>query len=177
MLGKAANTYKPPRTDTMLFAVRVLTAWRSGGPFRWLHAYVACWRLGPLWVALHNGTARGYTPIHRPHFALYRRLIEIRDGQLALNAHLPPTAADWATQATAGISDETKRAAVIEAAKIAAALAARAVDATAQSHPEPPPGAPDADVDLAAETAWLLAVTKAFTTSPIPAMARRRFGR
>jgi len=161
----------------VLFTVGMLIARRSSGPFRWLHAYVACWRLGPLWAALHNGTAHGYTPIHRAHFALYRRLIEIRDGQLALNAHLPPTAADWATQATTGISNETTRATVIEAAKIAAALAARAVDATARSHPEPPLGTPDADVDLAAETAWLLAVTKAFTTSPIPAMARRRFGR
>jgi hypothetical protein len=157
----------------------LLIAWRlrAGAPFRWLHAYIACRRLGPLWLALRDGTAgRGYTPIHRAHFALYRRLIEIRDGQLALRAHLPPTAADWAAQATTKISDETTRAAVIEATKIAAALAAKAVDAT-RSHPEPPLDAPDTDVDLAAETAWLLAVAKAFTTSPIPAMARHRFGR
>jgi hypothetical protein len=157
----------------------VLIAWRlrAGGAFRWLHAYLACRRLGPLWAALHDGTVRGYTPMHRAHFALYRRLIEIRDGQLALRAHLPPTAADWATHAAAGISDETTRAAVVEAATIAAALAARAVGVTGRSQPEPAFGGPNADVDLAAETAWLLAVTKAFTTSPIPAMARRRFGR
>jgi hypothetical protein len=153
-----------------------LIAWRlrSGGPFRWLHAYVACRRLGPLWAALHDDTVHG--PLHRAHFALYRRLIEIRDGQLALRAHLPPTATDWAATAAADISDETTRAAVIEATKIAAALAARAANATHQSQPEPALDAPDAHVDLAAEIAWLLAVTKAFTTSPIPAMARRQFG-
>jgi uncharacterized protein DUF6545 len=155
----------------------VLIAWRLQSSGQWLHAYIACRRLRPLWTALRNDSTRpGYTPIHRAHFALYRRLIEIRDGQLALRAHLPPTAADWATQATTNISDKTTRAAVIEATKIAAALAARAVNATNRSHPEPPIDAPDADVDLAAETEWLLAVAKAFTTSPIPAMARRRFG-
>jgi hypothetical protein len=155
----------------------VLIAWRLRSSGQWLHAYIACRRLRPLWTALRNdSTRRGYTPLHRAHFALYRRLIEIRDGQLALRAHLPPTAADWATQATTNISDKTTRAAVIEATKIAAALAAKAVNATNRSHPEPPIDAPDADVDLAAETEWLLAVAKAFTTSPIPAMARRRFG-
>jgi hypothetical protein len=155
----------------------VMIAW-SLQPFRWLHAYVACRRLSPLWAALHDATGRrGYTSIHNADFALYRRLIEIRDGQLALHVHLPPTAAEWATHAVdeAGIDDEPTRTAVIEAAKIAAALAARAAGRPPTT-PHPPSGPPNAQADLAAETAWLLAVSKAFATSPIPAMARRRFG-
>jgi hypothetical protein len=155
----------------------VLIAWRLR-QFRWLHAFLAYRRLSPLWAALHDTTARrGYTSIHKAEFALYRRLIEIRDGQLALHVHLPPTAADWAAHAVdeASITDEPTRTAVIEAAKIAAALAARAAGRPPTT-PEPPSGPPNAQADLAAETSWLLAVSKAFATSPIPARARRRFG-
>jgi hypothetical protein len=118
------------------------------------------------------------TPVRNADFALYRRLIEIRDGQFALYAYLPPAASDWAAQAAdeAGITDEPTRTAVIEATEIAAALAARSVNALGRSDVPGRSANLATRPDLVAEATWLLAVTKAFTTSPIPATARRHFG-
>ena len=158
-----------------------LIAWRlqPRGPFRWWYAYIAYRRLTPLWLALREALPEIGKPasVHTVDFALYRRLIDIRDGQLALHAYLPPTAAEWASRAAdrAGITDEPTRSAVIEAAEIAAALAVKSAGGLPLAA-SAPVGLSDARADLVAETAWLLAVTEAFTTSPIPAQAGREFG-
>jgi hypothetical protein len=162
----------------------VLIAWslRLGPPFRWLRTLLDWWRLTPLWAALHEPRSRptGYRSIRNVDFALYRRLIEINDGQLALRAHLPSTAPDWAARAlaSAGIGDEPRRSAMHAATEIAAALAARTANVAVRPA-DPPDSRPDpaaTPVDRAAETAWLIAVTREFTTSPIVAQARLRFG-
>ncbi|MEV7028322.1 MAB_1171c family putative transporter, partial [Kitasatospora sp. NPDC093558] len=135
-------------------------------------------RLQPLWSALHSAvpeislTAEAGVlglggVLRNPEFALYRRVIEIRDGQLTLRAHADPRVAGWAAEASAG------DAAVVEAAVLAAALESAAaghrpaVDGAGYSPGELAP-------DLAAETAWLVTVSRAFARSAVVAQVRRR---
>ncbi|MFJ8471220.1 MAB_1171c family putative transporter [Kitasatospora sp. NPDC094011] len=135
-------------------------------------------RLGPLWSALHavlpeisladsvGGLGPG-GPLRDPEFALYRRVIEIRDGQLALRAHLVPGLPAWAAEAGAG------DAVVVEAAVLAAALESAAAglgpasDAVGYRPRELP-------ADIGDETAWLVRVSTAFARSAVVAQARRR---
>ncbi|MGW2250151.1 MAB_1171c family putative transporter [Kitasatospora sp. NPDC001660] len=134
-------------------------------------------RLEPLWSALHSavpeisltaevGVLGLGGPLRNPEFALYRRVIEIRDGQLTLRAHVDPRVPGWAAEASAG------DAAVVEAAVLAAALESAAagrrpaVDGTGYSPRELAP-------DLAAETAWLVTVSRAFARSAVVAQVRR----
>ncbi|MFJ9697009.1 MAB_1171c family putative transporter [Kitasatospora sp. NPDC101183] len=135
-------------------------------------------RLGPLWSALHGalpqisladsvgGLGPG-GPLRDPEFALYRRVIEIRDGQLALRAHVQPDVPAWAAEASAG------DAVVVEAAMIAAALEAAASGRrpSGEAAEYRPRGLP---ADLDAETAWLVRVSTAFARSPVVAQVRAR---
>lgn len=61
----------------------------------WIHSYRAYLRLRPLWKALHQASPdialdpprswpRDLLPPRDPHYSLYRRVVEIRDGQLML---------------------------------------------------------------------------------------------
>ncbi|MFF2073699.1 MAB_1171c family putative transporter [Kitasatospora sp. NPDC058162] len=145
-------------------------------------------RLGPLWTALRTavpglslaeavgGLGPG-GPLRDPEFALYRRVIEIRDGQLALRAHHRPQAVEWAAAASAG------DAAVVEAAALAVALESVALESVASGSAalesvaeaaSAGPGPRELPADLAAETAWLVRVSTAFAHSPVVAQARRR---
>ncbi|MFE7560249.1 MAB_1171c family putative transporter [Kitasatospora sp. NPDC057500] len=141
-------------------------------------------RLGPLWSVLRSehpeielvtperdfGPAGGRREIR---FALYRRIIEIRDGQLCLRPHLHPGVARWVREVT-GPADPEEFAAVVEAAAIAAALeAARA----GRRFPAGPGGGwvphPVA-AGLREEAAWLVKVAAAYGSSPVMAHVRRR---
>ncbi|WP_051813135.1 MAB_1171c family putative transporter, partial [Kitasatospora sp. MBT63] len=85
-----------------------LTAWAGlpARPLRRLRAWYRYRRLAPLWAALRTavpeiafdaaGAAGGHRLSTDAEFALYRRVIEIRDGQLALRAHLRPEIAERA---------------------------------------------------------------------------------
>ncbi|MFI6444104.1 MAB_1171c family putative transporter [Kitasatospora sp. NPDC050543] len=160
-----------------------LTAWagRAVAPLRWLRAWRSYRRIGPLWSALHAARPEIALEPSAPwwsrggagrnaEFALYRRVIEIRDGQLALRAYVHPSTARWAGEAGPG-PDGTGCSAVVEAATVAAALEAAAVDRRFGGAAFPAPGPRP---DLAAEAAWLELVAEAFTGSARVARVRRR---
>jgi hypothetical protein len=177
---------------TALLATGGATATLWGGPLgapvRWLRAYRRYRALEPLWSALHRelpqialdpSAAERRPGLRRAEFALYRRVIEIRDGHLALRPYFDADVGRWAAGAA---EDGRARQAVLEAATIAAALenkrAGRRHSAqgapTAGAAPQPPAAVA---ATVAAETAWLLEVTAAFTGSPAVAAVRRRVRR
>ncbi|MEV4443151.1 MAB_1171c family putative transporter, partial [Streptomyces sp. NPDC049577] len=149
---------------------------------RRLAAYRRHRRLYPLWAALHEAIPTiALTPAHSPfadrltvrrlEFRLYRRVIEIRDGQLALRGHYDPAAEEEARRAgvAAGLSGDALRA-HLEAVRIRAALAHRARHgAAAAGHTPagpPAPGGPSEHTGLSDETAWLVRVATAFAALP-----------
>lgn len=164
----------------------------SGGPLaapgRWLSAYRTHRALEPLWSALRtelpqialDPTAPRRPVLWRAEFDLYRRVIEIRDGHLALRPYFPADvtgrAALTGTDGTAvGPGERSAEVrAVVEAATIAAALEGkRAGRAPAGVHPSSPVSQQIAGT-VTAEVAWLLLVTAAFVSSPEVAAARAR---
>jgi hypothetical protein len=99
-------------------------------------------------------------------FLLYRQVIEIRDGQLALRPYIAPGVAETATALArrAGLPEEEIQS-TVEAATVAAGIAAKE-QGRRQSGP-PVPGAVPGGSDLGTEVAWLAKVSRAFTTSPV----------
>ncbi|WP_411113030.1 MAB_1171c family putative transporter [Streptomyces sp. 029-5] len=153
------------------------TLWggRLSAPGRWLRAHRAYRALEPLWAALYvelpeialPASAAGRRPgPRRTEFALYRRVIEIRDGHLALRPYLHPYVPVWVAEELRR-TDERDHDAVVEAAVIAAALENKragqrqdgALPGRAAHTPPPMPGT------VEAEAAWLLRVTDAFRHS------------
>jgi hypothetical protein len=143
-----------------------------GGPTRWWRAHRAYRQLQPLWsalcaelpeIALQGGTGKGAArlrpPVRRATFALYRRVIEIRDAHLALRPYFEPGPAP--DEDGGGRTGAAAR----EAAAITAALANRRDGRrpAAQSVPTWPVAG-----TLDAEAAWLVQVTRAFTPPPGP---------
>jgi hypothetical protein len=141
-----------------------------GGPLRWWRAHRSYRALQPLWsalcselpeIALHGGTGKGAArrrpPVRRATFALYRRVIEIRDAHLALRPYFEPA------PPPDGDDGEPASAAAREAAAITAALANRRDGRrpAAESVPTWPVAG-----TLDAETAWLVQVTRAFVPPP-----------
>ncbi|MGC0316995.1 MAB_1171c family putative transporter [Kitasatospora acidiphila] len=157
------------------------TRWgaRITAPARWLRARRRYRALEPLWSALHTavpGIALAPRPGRRPplrtaEFALYRRIIEIRDGQLALRPYLPPQLPEWLAAVEPGGEPDG---AVLEAAALAAALEARRAGRPGGEPagpgwvPQPVPGT------VAGEAAWLLQVAAAFAGSRLVAEVRQR---
>lgn len=140
----------------------------------WL--WSAYWRLRPLWAALRQVIPEVTLP--RPsgvrlniRYRVDRRVIEIRDAELALRAYSPPEVPGRAEAAarSAGL-DADKSVAVAEAAVIATALAARR-----DGQPPRRDGTPGEVInavpgnDLRAEVARLILVSRAFRRSPIVA--------
>ncbi|MFI5530867.1 MAB_1171c family putative transporter [Kitasatospora sp. NPDC051853] len=174
-------------TLVMVIGGMTATAWggRIAGWVRRLRARRDLRRIGPLWealyavrpeIALEPPSARGRRgPAGDPEFALYRRVIEIRDGQLALRAHLHAEVPGWASTACAAARLDRRRTdATVEAAVLAAALEAAAAG---RRYPYPGTGGhtpPATTADLRTESAQLVLVAEAFTHSPIVAAVRRR---
>ncbi|MBB4950240.1 hypothetical protein F4556_005775 [Kitasatospora gansuensis] len=147
----------------------------TAAPVRWVRAWTAYWRIGPLWTALHRAVPEIAlsTPTTRlrpafprgAEFALYRRIIEIHDGRLALRPYVHPGVHTWAV-ATAGRQGSGGNAAArAEAACIAAALAAAEAGLPYRAGPPVPYAAHELQASIEAETAWLIDVTEAFTRS------------
>jgi hypothetical protein len=161
----------------LLFMVGVtIPAWGPvlGERVRWVVDYRSYRSLRPLWLALHAAEpsftllpARRRWP-RNVGLSVYRQVIEIRDGQLALrpyvDADVPVLAEDSAVRA--GLSTEDARA-TAEAAVIAAGIAAKARGGPAD--PEAVAGTVPGGTSLAAEVAWLRRVAHAFARSPIVA--------
>ncbi|GDY30153.1 MAB_1171c family putative transporter [Gandjariella thermophila] len=138
----------------------------AAAPLRWLRHHRAYRVLHPLWAALRDAIpeitqAAGESDTDQPRdigWRLARRVIEIRDGLLLLAPYRDPS-----TGAAARPENHGRRpdpAAAAEAAEIAAALRARRAGAApAVAVPRPPEHQAE---DLAAETAWLRRVARAY---------------
>ncbi|MEU3049143.1 MAB_1171c family putative transporter [Streptomyces sp. NPDC006984] len=157
---------------------------------RWLRACQEHLMLRPLWSALRAVLPDGAVLAGRGRgveFARYRRVIEIRDGYLALRPYLHPRTARWTAEALDRHPvPGPRRPAVVEAAAIAVALecagargGGRAADGRTGEAIGPPP-APCTEAvrdSLDAEAAWLTRVARELTCSPAVAYARACAGR
>ncbi|ONF72110.1 MAB_1171c family putative transporter [Amycolatopsis keratiniphila] len=151
-----------------LVGLCAMVLWVLGGLFTtWDGALrlARSWRriraVTPLWKELVAAHPQIALPVrHDLEFTLYRRVIEIRDGLLALRAHVPPHIGDWLRVPV----DEPTRA----AAELAAALVMREAG---RSWPDNPAGPHPSATD---ESAWLGAVSSAFTRSRVVREVRER---
>ncbi|HJT04918.1 MAG TPA: MAB_1171c family putative transporter [Pseudonocardiaceae bacterium] len=134
-------------------------------------------RLRPLWEILHEAQpdithatpVRPWSPSWPGHIAelLYRRVIAIRDGLLALQPYRDPTDThEYRRQAAAGPSDR-RRAAAIEAADIRAAVHRRQHNMAPREY-VPGSNATIAQDDLDSEVRWLTLVSDALTRGEPP---------
>ncbi|WP_405365943.1 MAB_1171c family putative transporter [Kitasatospora sp. NBC_00039] len=169
---------------TLGFAGATASAWADWA--RHMRAWHDHRRLGPLWSAMRAAlpeielvTPAGPLGAGRRRrrrdvqFALYRRIIEIRDGQLSLRPHLHPAVPLWVREFI-GPAEAEELAAVVEAAALAAAL-----EAARAGHRFPfGPGTGCVPHPVAAgiheEAAWLVKVAAAYTGSPAVAHVRDR---
>ncbi|MGW4523268.1 MAB_1171c family putative transporter [Amycolatopsis sp. NPDC004378] len=130
-----------------------------------VRAYRAYRRIEPLWTALRAAVPGialdpGRELAGGAEFALYRRVIEIRDGHLALRAHFDPELPSRAEAAArrAGVR-EADLAATVEAVTLAAAIeagrAGRRFERGEMTDPLP-------DADVTTEAAWLIQVSRAW---------------
>ncbi|GAA4664870.1 hypothetical protein GCM10023347_16200 [Streptomyces chumphonensis] len=128
--------------------------------------------LFPLWNALRAATPAIVPPARVPwwdfELRLTRRLAEINDGRLALRSHTDPAAGPTARRLgeEAGLAD-TELLAVVEAARLRAAVTAKARHRTF-----PPDGGeecagPIGGADGIGELDWLVQVSRAFAASPV----------
>ena len=105
-------------------------------------------------------------------FRLYHRVVEIRDGALALARYVSPDVSTWLREAGLDAESDDDRAVITEAATLAVALEARAtgrefdVDSVSDQHV--------LAADIGAETAWLVRVAEAFTYAPVVDRVRQR---
>jgi hypothetical protein len=133
-----------------------------------VRAYRAYRRIEPLWAALRAAVPGialdpGRELAAGPEFALYRRVIEIRDGHLALRAHFDPgLPARAAAEARRAGVPEADVAATVEAVALAAAIEAERAGRRFAPADEKPEHLEDADADVAAEAAWLVRVSRAW---------------
>ncbi|WP_103350244.1 MAB_1171c family putative transporter [Amycolatopsis sp. CA-128772] len=132
-----------------------------------VRAYRAYRRIEPLWTALRTAVPGialdpGRELAGGAEFALYRRVIEIRDGHLALRAHFDPDLPARAEAAArrAGVR-EAEVAATVEAVTLAAAIEAGRAGRRFNRSPDPD-AEPDAAADVTAEAAWLVQVSRAW---------------
>ncbi|MFD5245594.1 MAB_1171c family putative transporter [Amycolatopsis sp. NPDC058340] len=140
-------------------------------PFRLIGLYRTYRRIEPLWAALREavpGIALDPGP-GMPggvEFALYRRVIEIRDGHLALRPYFDPDLPRVAeAEARKAKIPEARVAATVEAATLAAALAA--AGAGRRYAPDDVPATYLDEPDIATEAAWLVEVTRAWRRSAV----------
>jgi len=157
-----------------------LPAWgpRVGIPalWQWINRYSTYHRLRPLWQALYQSSPEISLATRPPsaldrltvrdlNFRLYRRVIEIRDGCLALRAYRDPLVADAARRLgqRAGLSGEELQV-LIEASSLASAMRAK-------ERGQPLAEAATFDVpggaDLDSEAAWLARVADCQAASPL----------
>ncbi|MEU5613552.1 MAB_1171c family putative transporter [Streptomyces sparsogenes] len=175
-------------TAVLAAAGATATLWgdRVARPLRRLRARRAHKRLEPLWsalyaelpeIALDPGAARRSPGLRQAEFALYRRVIEIRDGSLALRPYQQPEALTWAREALnrARPAAAATPEAVLEAAVIAAALENKRAGRPRGGTPDPSRRTPAARLETTEdEAAWLVRVTRAFTRSPVVGEVRDR---
>ena len=160
----------------LFIAGATVTAWFPALEFfsRQGRMWGAYWRLHPLWAVLSRAAPDVQLPPQpgtrfNARYRLHRRVIEIRDAELALrpywNREIAGQAADAARSARLPAD---RRDAVVEAAGIVTALDARTRGAPAHHDDTPADRAgPVLQNDLGAETARLILVSRAIRRSPI----------
>lgn len=112
----------------IIAAAAIVAKWHAGYTTAWerVRAYLIYRRLTPLWEAIRAELPQIALDEDRRllfgdrtlDFALYRRVIEIHDGRLALRPYMP----EREPEAGGGLPPGANRAALIEAVSIAAAL-------------------------------------------------------
>ena len=152
-----------------------LPAWghRAGIPalHRWATHYRAYRRLYPLWVTVYRvnpgiallpptSAIADVLAVRNLEFRLYRRVVEIWDGRLALRPYLDPGVLEHAWQASrrAGLSDSAAQV-LVEAVSLAAALRARQQGRPPRDVSMPPPSSGtdvDSDADFLGQVAHCL---------------------
>jgi hypothetical protein len=142
-----------------------------GRSWLWARQWRSYRRLRRLWAALSQAVPQIALPPprgtrHDVRFRLYRRVIEIRDGELALRPYRDPQVAeDAAAIARAeGLSGDALDT-TVEAIILSAALEAKNAGHPGRHNNPAADPAPGPDPDLESETAWLLMVSRAFTRS------------
>lgn len=174
----------------LVVAGATVTRWGEAlaAPLRWYRAYRTYAALGPLWEALHaqipeialterSGRFGAVLPSGLA-FALYRRVIEIDDGRLALRPYAPTRAAvaalveavpaDRPPLAPGSDGAAVAEEALIEAVSIAAALANLRSGRKGDGDEGGPAGSEPPDRgSVEAEAAWLVRVAEQFTRSPV----------
>ncbi len=166
---------------TLLVVGSTLPSWgpRVGIPalYEWAERYLACRRLYRLWRVLceaNPGIAlepplpawRDALIVRDLGFRLYRRVVEIHDGQLELRPYLDQRVVEYALELCRqrGL-DEAETATVINAASLACAVRARAQGREA-GRPAANPAGPDT-ADLVTETGFLARVARCYERSPL----------
>ncbi|MEV4760536.1 MAB_1171c family putative transporter [Micromonospora sp. NPDC049559] len=152
----------------------------------WVERQRAWYRLRPLWrdvtaaqphLVLDEQAHRPTVALRDVDYALHRRITEIRDGRLALRPYIDRRVSAAATElAAAGVPDGPARAAVVEAAMLAAGIRGARAGTTAE---EPDYRNPyDPDGGYRGEIAWLTRVATAYRRSPlvVRALDRARAG-
>ncbi|MEU1290965.1 MAB_1171c family putative transporter [Streptomyces sp. NPDC005840] len=142
----------------------------TGTPLRWLRTQRRLRALRPLWSALHEqlphialgSPTAGRVPLRDGEFALYRTVIEIRDGYLSLRPYMPPVPPE--ATGTGGTRAVREAAMIREALRNLRAnrpiVPGGALPTTVHEPAAPATG--EVGAALAAETAWLTQVSRAF---------------
>jgi hypothetical protein len=145
-----------------------LTAWgpRLTAPLRWARAMRRYRQVGPVWTAVRTALpqvelASAASLETGAEFALYRRVIEIRDAQLLLRPYAHPDVPAWVGP---GGDPATREAALIAAGLVGYAAGRR----YAADHEFS-----DVDPSLESESAWLARVSRAFTSAGAVDRVRR----
>ncbi|MER7049448.1 MAB_1171c family putative transporter [Streptomyces jumonjinensis] len=164
--------------------------WAPAGPAvrRWWRSVRGYRALEPLWSSLYAvvpqtalevrpGRGPGALLVRDAELALYRRVIEIRDGYLTLRPHFPPHFPHWAEEGFRRFPvAPSGAAAATEAAAVVAALESLRSGRRPGDGPDAPAVLPVAPVQgtVDAEVVWLTQVTRELTRSEAVAYVRRR---
>ncbi|MBF6060867.1 hypothetical protein IU500_08755 [Nocardia terpenica] len=190
--GNARDWEPVARGGASIGTLLLLVGWtmpswgpRLSGMYARVGRYRTFRRLGPLWRALYDAvpeialtppqqTGLPEWPWSRLDFRLYRRIVEIRDARMTLLPHFSAELAD-AVRCRAQARGLTGRRleAIVEAANLAAAIAAKKVASPSQplvvaddfEHPD------HFGENLHDEMEWLTVVGRAFTRSSLVAEA------
>lgn len=155
---------------------------RLAPPLRWWRAYRRHRALEPLWSALHaqfpeialapHVRWHGFLPWHA-EFALYRRIIEIRDGQLALRPYLEPVPEAKVAEPSIATAQCLPAAAEHEAAALAAALANHRLGRRRVTERDNGPALRQVPATVDGEAVWLVHVARALAAGQPPRPAWR----